>query len=430
MNGQIKQDILTIESKLKCLHRTYLDLKELESTQAQKLSSDQQKVDSTFQAAQQNIKNIQRNYQNRIEADKDFLAELTAMVSRLSPKYTKEYKPGFATCPQSLNMNHIRIFYEMVIEDTAESFNNRLWKKNGYYEWKQMTLDFMRMAEEAELYLQRDIQLAVQASNRDVQQAQQAANNARQQGNNNHQMLEQGQKQLFNAEVQKLQRERQAFLSSELVQGFDRRVDASLVDTGGIGADWSDYNAQRAIAHGITIGSISQEICAESLSLTTQLEKSIRCFHSMSQLGSAIRTVEYTDDAALPCRHEEEKFNRSLDEKEWRASGFPKKRAIVFNVEDEKKKKVEPPKKHFAEFYVPYTLPLTNNFRLYYANGGKKSEAVAEEIQSIVLKKLRGYPSGRCMSSDASRLVDINTMKRAHFYARNHGAIYTKNVIW
>ncbi len=47
--------------------------------------------------------------------------------------------------------------------------------------------------------------------------------------------------------------------------------------------------------------------------------------------------------------------------------------------------------------------------------------------------KIEGFfvcDSGRCMSSDASRFVDINTMKRAHFYARNHGAIYTKNVIW
>lgn len=297
MNNQIKQDILTIESKIKSLHQTYLNLKVLEGTHAQKLSSDQQRVDSAFQAAQQNIKNIQRNYQNRIEADKDFLAELTAMVSQLPPKYTKEYKPGFATCPQAINMNHIRVFYEMVIEDTAESFNNRLWKKNGYYDWKQMTLDFMHMAEEAELYLQRDIQLAVQASNRDVQQAQQAANNARQQGNNNHQMLEQGQKQLFNAEVQKLQRERQAFLSSELVVGFDRRVGSSLVDTGGVKADWSNYNAKRSIAKGITIGGISQEIRAESVSLTDQLEKAIKCFHSMLQLGSAVGEVEYTDDA-------------------------------------------------------------------------------------------------------------------------------------
>ena len=47
--------------------------------------------------------------------------------------------------------------------------------------------------------------------------------------------------------------------------------------------------------------------------------------------------------------------------------------------------------------------------------------------------KIEGFfvcDSGRCMSSDASRFVDINTMKRAHFNARNHGAIYTKNVIW
>ena len=135
MNNQIKQDILTIESNIKSLHQTYLNLKVLEGTHAQKLSSDQQKLDNAFQAAQQNIKNIQRNYQNRIEADKDFLAELTAMVSQLHPKYTKEYKPGFATCPQSINMNHIRVFYEMVIKDTAESFYNRLWKKNGYYDF-------------------------------------------------------------------------------------------------------------------------------------------------------------------------------------------------------------------------------------------------------------------------------------------------------
>ena len=71
MNNQIKQDILTIESKIKSLHQTYLNLKALEGTHAQKLSSDQQKVDNAFQAAQQNIKNIQRNYQNRIEADKE-----------------------------------------------------------------------------------------------------------------------------------------------------------------------------------------------------------------------------------------------------------------------------------------------------------------------------------------------------------------------
>ena len=47
--------------------------------------------------------------------------------------------------------------------------------------------------------------------------------------------------------------------------------------------------------------------------------------------------------------------------------------------------------------------------------------------------KIEGFfvcDSGRCMSSDASRFVDINTMKRAHFYAKGHGAIYTKNVIW
>ena len=47
--------------------------------------------------------------------------------------------------------------------------------------------------------------------------------------------------------------------------------------------------------------------------------------------------------------------------------------------------------------------------------------------------KIEGFficDSGRCVSSDASRFVDINTIKRAHFYARNHGAIYTKNVIW
>ena len=392
MNNQLKQDIFTIESKIKSLHQTYLNLKVLEGTHAQKLSSDQQKVDSAFQAAQQNIKNIQRNYQNRIEADKDFLAELTAMVSQLPPKYTKEYKPGFAMCPQSINMNHIRVFYEMVIEDTAESFNNRLWKKNGYYDWKQMTLDFMHMVEEAELYLQRDIQLAVQASNRDVQQAQQAANNARQQGNDNHQMLKQGQKQLFNAEVQKLQRERQAFLSSELVVNFDRRVSSSLVDTGGVKADWSGYNAKRSIAKGITIGSISQEIHAESVSLTDQLEKAIKCFHSMPQLGSAVGEVEYTDDDALPCKDEREKSRRSFDEKGWRSFGLLKKRSNVFGYEDDEDKK-EPPKERFAEFYIPYTLPLTKNFRLYYANGGKKSNAAAEEIQSIVLKKLRGYPT-------------------------------------
>ena len=391
MNNQIKQDILAIESKIKSLHQTYLNLKVLENTHAQKLSSDQQKIDSAFQAAQQNIKNIQRNYQNRIEADKDFLAELTAMVSQLPPKYTKEYKPGFATCPQSINMNHIRMFYEMIIEDTAESFNNRLWKKNGYYDWKQMTLDFMRMAEEAELYLQRDIQLAVQASNRDVQQAQQAANNARQQGNNNHQMLEQGQKQLFNAEVQKLQRERQAFLSSELVIGFDRRISSSLVDTGGVKADWSNYNAKRAIAKGITIGSISQEIHAESVSLTDQLEKAIKCFHSMPQLGSAVGEVEYTDDDALPCKDERTKLSRSMHMRIWRDLGLNSDAQKVWNADSDDKKTEK--KERFAEFYIPYTLPLTKNFRLYYANGGKKSNAVAEEIQSIVLKKLRGYPT-------------------------------------
>lgn len=358
MNDQIKQDVLSIEKQIKELHESYLSLKRLEKTHEENLLLDQQKVDSAFQAAQQNIKRIQIEYQNRIEADKDFLEELTAMISQLHPKYAKAYVPGYATCPQSINMNHIRVFYEMVIEDTAESFNNRLWKKNGYYDWKQMTLDFMRMAEEAELYLQRDIQLAVQASNRDVQQAQQAATYAKQQGSSNHQQLEQRQKQQFDAEVQKLQRERQAFLSSELVIGFDRRVSNSLIDTGGVKADWSNYNAKRNVAQGITIGSISQEIRAESISLTEQLEKAIKCFHSLPQLGSARGTLDSNNAYAIPRR---EQIGKS--------------------------------KERYAEFYVPCTLPLNRNFKLYYTHGGQMADVIAEEIQSLVLKKLRSYPT-------------------------------------
>ena len=361
MKNQIMQDILAIQSKITSLHQSYLDLKILERTHAVHLSSDQQKVDKAFESAQQNIRNIQRNYQNRIEADKDFLAELTAMVSQLPPEHAKDYKPGFAVCPTTINMSQIRSFYEKVIEDTYASFKHRRKKELGYYDWKQMTLDFMRMAEEAELYLQRDIQFAMQACNRDVHQAQQAANNVRQQGNVNHQVLEQGQKQLFNDEVQKLQRERQAFLSSELVLGFDRRITNSLIDTGGVKADWSKYDAKRNVAKGITIGKVSQEICAESISLTEQLEKLIKCFHSMPQLGSAVRVVDYISP--------------------------------FFSYEHEDIDKKDAPKERLAEFYIPYTLPLSKNFKLYYSVGGKKSSAVAEEIQSIVLKKLRGYPT-------------------------------------
>ena len=358
MNHQIKQDILLIENKIKELHESYLSLKRLEKTHEENLLLDQQKIDDAFQADQQNIKRIQRNYQNRIEADKDFLEELTAMVSQLPPKYAKAYAPGYATCPQSVDMNLIRFFYNMVIEDTKEAFNNRLWKKNGYYDWKQMTLDFMRMAEEAELYLQRDIQFAVQASNRDVQQAQQAANTARQQDKSNYKQLEQRQKQQFDAEVHKLQRERQTFLSSELVLGFDRRVSNSLVDTGVVSADWAGYNAKRNVAQGITIGSISQEIRAESISLTEQLEKAIKCFHSLPQLGSARGTLDSNNAYAIPRR---EQIGKSKD--------------------------------RYAEFYVPYTLPLNRNFKLYYTHGGQMADVIAEEIQSFVLKKLRSYPT-------------------------------------
>ena len=164
---------------------------------------------------------------------------------------------------------------------------------------------------------------------------------------------------------QKLQRERQAFLSSELVVGFDRRVSSSLVDTGGVKADWSNYNAKRTIAKGITIGSISQEIHAESVSLTDQLEKAIKCFHSMPQLGSAVGEVEYTDEDALPCKDEREKKRRAFDEKGWRTFGLLKKRSNGFGYEDEEDKK-EPLKERFAEFYIPYTLPLTKRLLLLW----------------------------------------------------------------
>ncbi len=378
MNHQLLQDIQTIENKLKSLHQSYLDLKALESTHAQNLSAYKEKIDKDFQAAQLNIQNMQRVFQNSIEANKDFLAELTEMISQLPPKFAKDYTPGYAVCPSSVDMNRIRSFYEMVIEDTVESFNNRLFKRNGYYDWKQMTLDFMRMVEEAELCLQKDIQQLINELNRNTQKAQQTTNYEKQQNISAYHKLEQDQKQELALKLQKLQQERQAFLSSELVVGFDSRIASLSVDTGATEKDWLSYNAQRSMAPAIAFGNISCEIQAESVSLTSALKKSIKCFHPL-QGDSAKSKVNYGVEYALPCNNDKERQSRSQEQKAWRAAG----------VQSTKQNDTKPK----AEFFVPYTLSSFENFRLYYAYGAQQDSLVAGEIQSIILKKLRSYPT-------------------------------------
>ena len=325
------KDIREIEKQMSGLHDAYLRLKELESTQSTVLSLERGKIDGTFQSTQQSIKNIQKKYQNRIESDKDFIAELTAMVSRLNPKYTRDYVAGRAVCPQSIDLDVIRFFHRRVLEDTGESFTKRLLRIDGYYDWKQMTLDFMRKAEEAELYLQRDMQNAVQACNYEIQQVQQSANLTKQQGEADYQALERKQKEVLASELQKLQSERQAFLSSNLVTGFNSRMISYLYDTGYEQHDWTEYNPARPQSNGFSLGKHLIEIEAKSVSLTKELEKKISCFR-ISDLGSK------------------------------------------------------------AAFHIPYIVSNDKNHRLYYHFSNSTKREVADEIQDFILKKLRSFP--------------------------------------
>ncbi len=382
MGNLFVKDALKIEKKMAELHEWYQRLVLLKEKNETVLERDEAANAASYRAMLKDIAVLKRRYQNRIEADKDFLEELAAMISQMPEKFAKHYVLGYATCPQAIDMGKIRSFYAKVIEDTTESFTKRLFKRDGYYDWKKMTLDFMRLAEEAELFLQNDIGYATSECAREVASAEQSADLAKRRNEEKHRQLEQKKNEQLSSETSQLQIEREKFISGELVSGFDRRVMTALTDTGGLDSDWSGYTASRAPAKSISIGKVSQEIHSASVSLTKQLIAASTSFRFRPDVDSMNAYVDYSEDFALPCDDTRRKKDRISAEKKWKESGV-----------DCSKTKQNGRSAGLIESFTPYFITLDKNFRLYYAHGGEKVADITEEIQSIVLKRMRSLPA-------------------------------------